>query len=83
LNDLSEKIESAGEDVKDSSLEMPMIWSGGAAVQGAVWNGEHGKLPGPFRAYSERISNNEEIQPFLVAARRHSVVGGDRLQELQ
>ncbi|GEM_PF-4294856 len=35
---------------------------------------------GPFRAFSERMSKNEEIQPFLVAAWRHSVVGGDRLQ---
>jgi hypothetical protein len=62
---------------------MPMICIGGAAVQGAVWKGEHGKLSRPLLAHSERMSKNEEIQPFLVAAWRHFVVGGDRLQELR
>jgi hypothetical protein len=57
-----------------------MICTGGAAVQGAVWNGERGLLPGPFRGSHGKDVEYEEIQPFLVAAWRHSVVGGDRLQ---
>jgi hypothetical protein len=60
-----------------------MICIGVAAVQGAVWKGERGKLSRPLLAHSERMSKNEEIQPFLVAARRHSVVRGDRLQKLR
>src|SRR5579875_3387277 len=64
LHDLSEKIEYAGEEVKDSPAEMPMIWSGGAAVQGAVWNGEHGKLPGPFRGSHGKESNMRKSSRF-------------------
>ena len=60
---------------------MPMITVGGAAVQGAVWNGERGMLPGPFRGSHGKDVENEEIQTFLVAAWRHSAVGGDRLQQ--
>jgi hypothetical protein len=37
-------------------------------------------LPGPFRGSHGKDVKNEEIQPFLVAAWRHSAVGGDRLQ---
>ena len=80
FSDLSEKVDFAGEETNTCLPEMPMISIGGAAVQGAVWNGEHGKLPGPFRGSHGKDVENEEIQPFLVAAWRHSVVGGDRLQ---
>jgi hypothetical protein len=38
---------------------------------------------GRYWLHSERMLKNEQIQPFLVAARGHSVVGGDRLQEQQ
>jgi hypothetical protein len=63
--------------------EMPMIFSGGAAVQGAVWNGEHGTLPGPFRGSHGKDVEYEEIQPSLVAAWRYSAFGSDWLQKLR
>ena len=61
---------------------MPMIRIGGAAVRGAVWSGGARRLPGPFRGSHGKDVEYEEVQPFLVAAWRDSVVGGDRLQEL-
>jgi hypothetical protein len=39
--------------------------------------------PGRFVAHTEKDVEYEEIQPFLVAAWRHSGIGGDRLQELR
>jgi len=55
-----------------------MHWRGRST--GAVWKGELGKLPGPFRGSQGKDVEYEKVQPFLVAAWRHSVVGGDRLQ---
>jgi hypothetical protein len=52
----------------------------GAAVQGAVWNGVARKALRAVTGLPEKDVENEKIQPFLVAARRHSVVSSDRLQ---
>src|SRR5690348_17120312 len=56
-------------------------WRG--RTTGAVWNGELGMLPGPFRGSHGKEIEYEEIQPSLVAARHHSARGGGRLQELR
>jgi hypothetical protein len=79
-SDYAENIESAGEEGNAAPRKMPIITIGGAAVQGAVWNGEQGKLPGPFRGSHGKDVEYEEVQPSLVAARRHIAYGGDRLQ---
>jgi hypothetical protein len=39
--------------------------------------------PGRFVAHTEKDVEYEKIQPFLVAAWRHSGIDGDRLQELR
>jgi hypothetical protein len=79
----SKKVELAGEEDDNSPAEMPMIRGGGAAERGAVWSGEHGMLPGPFRGSYKKDVEYEKIQPSLVAAWRHFVIGGDGLQELR